>query len=133
MATAPNFVGSPRVEIAQATTANTNRDGTGTIATVFIAGTNGSRIDKIDVQAIVTTTAGALRWYIHDGTNARMFLETIVQANTVGTTVPGWRATLEEEGISGEVFPIILETGQSLRVSTHNAETFNVIATGGDF
>ena len=30
-------------------------------------------------------------------------------------------------------YQLILEAGESLRASTHNAETFNVQAFGGDF
>jgi hypothetical protein len=32
-----------------------------------------------------------------------------------------------------QILPIILPTGFSLRASTNNAETFNIIALGGDF
>ena len=133
MATTPNYTNGPRCGIGQATAANTNRDGTGTIATVFTAGASGSRIDKIDAQAVGTTTAGMLRWYIHDGTNARLLFETPVLAITPSGTLPAWRATMQQNGMNPELFPILLPTGFSLRVSTHNAETFNCIATGGDF
>jgi hypothetical protein len=132
MATSAQYAATPRCAIAQATTANTNRDGTGTIATVFTAGASGSRIDKIDIVAVGTTTAGMLRLFIHDGTNARLLTELPVIAITPSSTVPAWRATLQQNGSTPDLFPILLPTSFSLRASTNNAETFNVIATGGD-
>jgi hypothetical protein len=133
MATTPNYANGPRCGIAQATTANTNRDGTGTLAIVFTAGSNGSRIDKIESVATGSTTAGMLRYFIHDGTNARMEHEKPVQAVTPSGTVPSWKSVMQQNGEDPQLFPILLPAGFSLRVSTHNAETFNIIATGGDF
>jgi hypothetical protein len=133
MATAPNFSASPRCEIVQATTANTARDGSGTIVNVLTAGSSGSRIDRLDAQAIAASTSGMLRWFLHDGANSRLYFETNVVAITPSASVPAWRYTASREAANRELFPILLESGQSLRVATNNAETFNIVATGGDF
>jgi hypothetical protein len=132
MATQAQYAATPKVGIGVISTANTARDGTGTIGTVFTAGASGSRIDAISIKATGTTTAGMIRLFIHDGTNARLLTEVPVVALTPSGTVPAWEAQLNTNSLS-QVLPIILPTGYSLRASTNNAETFNVIAIGGDF
>ena len=82
MSTTPQFASVVRTAVGQVTTANTNRDGTGTIATIFTAGSSGSRIEMVEIQATVTTTAGMVRLFIHDGTNARLLREQPITANT---------------------------------------------------
>lgn len=125
----PIFVQTPKVGIGQISTANTNRDGSGTVDTVFTAGANGSRIHRIRVKAQVTTTAGMIRLFIHDGSNFRLWLEIAVTAITVGANTAGFEYDLQLPGEKALVLP----TGYSLRASTHNAETFNIIAEGGDY
>ena len=132
MATQAQYAATPKCGIGQVSVANTNRDGTGTIATVFSAGANGSRIDAINLKAVGTTTAGMLRLFIHDGANARLLTEVPVVAITPSGTLPAWEAQLNVNTMT-QVLPLVLPTGYSLRASTHNAETFNVIALGGDF
>lgn len=132
MATQAQYAAVPKVGVGQISTANTNRDGTGTIGTVFTAGANGSRIDMIDLQATGTTTAGMIRLFVHNGTNAFLLGEVPVLANTPSGTVPAWTAQLNANTMT-QLLPIVLPTGWSLRASTHNAEEFNVIAFGGDF
>lgn len=127
MATTAQYAATPRAALGQVSTANTNRDGTGTIATIFTAGSNGSRIDDIKIQATGTTTAGVVRLFLHDGTNARLFAEVLVSAVTPSTTVEAWSYTLLNQAI-------VIPNGWSLRASTNNAETFNVIVNrAGDF
>lgn len=132
MASIPQYAGTPKCGIGQVSVANTNRDGTGTITTIFSAGAAGSRIDAINLKAVGTTTAGMVRLFIHDGTSARLLMEIPVQAVTPGATQPSWEAQLNTNTMS-QVLPIILPAGYSLRASTEKAETFNVLAFGGDF
>ena len=113
--------------VGQVTAANTNRDGTGTIATILTAGAEGTLIEMVRVQAVGTTTAGMIRLYIHDGSNARLWAEILVTAITPSGTVEAW------EGEYVPTKPLVLPTGYSLRASTHNAETFNVFALGGNY
>lgn len=127
MATAPIFTATPRCAVGQIGTANTNRDGTGTVGTICSAGTNGSRIDYIEVQATGTTTAGVVRLFIHDNTNFRLLTEIMISAITPSTTVAAAHYTYTP------AFPIILPANYSIRASTHNAETFNIFCWGGDF
>ena len=127
MSTAAQYASTVTSAAVQVTTANTNRDGTGTITTVLTAGASGSRIDDIYMVATGTTTAGVIRLFVHDGTNARLLSETLVAAITPSTTVQVWSNTLLSQAI-------VLKTGYSLRASTQIGETFNIIVTrAGDF
>lgn len=127
MATAAQYAATPRNAVGQVSTANTARDGTGTIATIFTAGGNGSRVDDIWITATGTTTAGVVRLFINDGTNTRLWQEVMVTAATPSTTVQVFNTALFNQAL-------ILPNGYSLRASTHNAETFNVIVSrAGDF
>lgn len=127
MATAAAYAATPRSALAQVSASNTNRDGTGTIVTVFTAGASGSRIDDIAITAAGTTTAGVVRLFINDGSNTRLWQEILVSAVTPSTTVAVFSSSLINQAL-------LLPSGYSLRASTHNAETFNVIVTrAGDF
>ena len=127
MSTSANYAATVRGASAQVTTANTNRNGTGTIVSVFTAGSSGSRIDDIYIVSTGTTTAGVVRLFISDGTNIRLWQEILVAAITPSTTVGVWNASLLNQAL-------ILASGWSLQASTNNAETFSVFVTrAGDF
>lgn len=125
--TVPIFTLTPICAMAQISTANTNRDGTGTIGTVYTPGSNGGRIEAIRVQATGTTTTGVVRLFVHDGTNTRLYKELLVTAITPSTSVEAFSTTYLPDK------PLVLPSGYSLRASTHNAETFNVIVQAGDY
>lgn len=73
-------------------TANTALDGTGTVATAFTAGANGSRIDQIRVVHLGTNVATVLRFFVNNGlTNATaanniLIHEVTIAANTLSQT-----------------------------------------------
>jgi hypothetical protein len=127
MATSPIFTDTPRQEVQAISTANTARDGSGTIATVFTAGSSGSRVERTRVTATGTVTDGVVRLFLHDGSNARLLKEVMVSATTPSTTVETYTATVTWTG------GLMLPNGWSIRASTHNAEGFNVFVEGGDF
>jgi hypothetical protein len=126
MASSPAYTATPRTERATISAANTNRDGTGTIVNLFTAGANGSRVERITVCATGTTTAGMIRFYLFDGINTDLWREVLVTAITPSSTVAAFTFQLTFLGY-------ILSNGKSIRVSTNNAESFRVIAEGGDF
>lgn len=132
MASSANYAATPVTGIANILTANTARDGTGTMGTVLTAGASGSRIDGVIVQGTGTTTAGMVRLFLHDGSNARLFMEVPVPAITPSGTVAAFNASYNFSN-APEIFPLIVPTGYSLRAATNNGETFNVIAFGGSF
>jgi len=127
MARTPQYTASPKNGAVFFSTANTNRDGTGTLATIYAATATGDRIDDLTLKAVGSTTGGMLRLFLHNGAAAFLWREVPVPANTASTTNPAWEIRLEE-------LALLLQTGWSLRVSTHNAEGFNAIVTrGGPF
>ena len=114
--------------LAQATAANTLRDGTGTLATILTAGANGSRVDAIVFNAPGTVTTGMLRLFITIGANTRLIDEIPVTATTPSATVPAWRVQYIPQ------VPLVLQAAAVLSFSTNNAETFNAVAVfAGDF
>lgn len=127
MATTAQYASTVQNGSGQISVANTNRNGTGTLVTVFTGATNGSRVDDIYIVATGTTTAGVVRLFISDGSNIRLWQEILVTAITPSTTVAVWSYTLLNQAL-------LLENGWSLQAATNNAETFNVIVTrAGDF
>ena len=121
------FASIPATAMVQISTANTNRDGTGTLGTLITAATAGTRVDDIEITAAGTTTAGVVRMFEYDGTNTRLLREFLIPAVTPSTTVAVYNLQLKNQAI-------VLKSGVSLKFSTHNAETFNVFATrAGDF
>jgi hypothetical protein len=125
--TSPIFPLTPNIGQAQISTANAGRDGTGTIGTVFTPGANGSRIERAFFQAAVTTTAGMVRIFLHDGTNFRLISEIPVSAVVVGATSGGYHADIPI--LAG----LVLQPNWTIRASTEKAEAINVIILGGDY
>lgn len=130
---AANYVVTPKNgEFAQVSTANTGRDGSGTLATIFTAASDnaGSRVDRISIHATGTTTSGMIRLFISNsgGTSTRLIQEIPVSPNTPSATIPAWSAQVNFDG------GLVLENGASLKASTNNAEAFNVsVLIAGDF
>jgi hypothetical protein len=128
MATEPQFAATPILEVAQISTANTNRDGTGTIVTLASGTDAGKRISRVTIQATGTTTGGMIRFYFSPdgGTTNRLIGEVAVIAATPSGTVSAF-STLAT-ALAGLILP---GTSAQLRASTHNAETFNILVESG--
>lgn len=123
------YTSTPKNGSTQISVANTNRDGTGTLGTVYTAGTSGARIDSILIQATSTTTAGMIRFFLSTdaGTTKRLIGEVAVTAATPSGTAQAFSVALNSN-VSGFLEKgLILESSAILYASTHNAETFNVI------
>lgn len=135
MATTAQFTAQPIIDIAQVSTANTNRNGTGTIVTVAsgpsttAAAGVGKRINRVTVTATGTTTAGVIRFFLStdNGTTNYLVCERLVPAITPSTSVAVFRSEI------GELVGLMLVGGGNclLRASTNNAETFNICAESG--
>jgi len=126
MATSPAFAVTPRIASVNIATANTNRDGTGTVATLITGAATGTRVAEIVIKARVTTTAGQVRVFLHDGTTFYFFDEIAVAAATVSASVQGTRVSTSYANL------ILPSASWSVRVSTHNAESIDVTALGAD-
>jgi len=90
--TSPIFPLTPNVSWGTLATANTAKDGTGTVVTLFTAGASGSRIDQIKVRALGSNVATVLRLFVNNGvdpttaTNNSLIHETTIAATTLSET-----------------------------------------------
>jgi len=130
MAASPTFASTPRLAQVQISTANANRDGTGTLGTLITGVAAGTRITKILVKAAVTTTAGMIRLFLSDdgGTTKRLIKEMAVVAVTPSATVPAFDGEIDVSFLD----LVLPSTSHVLLVSTEKAEAFNVTAIGAD-
>ena len=127
--TEPIFTLTPVMGVAQLTTANTGRDGTGAIVEVLTGGENGTRITRITIQATQTTTAGMVRLFLTIGAVTALYDEIPVTAITGSNSVVEFTTTMEytEDGA------FVLPDGVVLSAATSISETFNVFAEGGNY
>jgi hypothetical protein len=130
VATSPQFVTTPKIGAVTVSTANTNRDGTGTIATVFTAGSSGSRIEEVVLKATGDPADSVVTLFLHDGTTYFLFDEfDLADPTAASTTTTGYRTSKTYDNL-------VLPSGYSLRAAITVALTsgvINVIALGGDF
>jgi hypothetical protein len=124
MAASPQYVGTPKSPSVTISTANALRDGTGTLDTLLTAGASGSRVDRLNLTATGTTTAGMIRLFV----GTALIKEIPVIAITPSATQPAWSADVDfERGL-------VLQAAAVLKAGTHNAESFNLtVVNGGDF
>jgi hypothetical protein len=118
-------------------TANTAKDGTGTVLTIFTAdATNGGRVDRISSRAVGTNVATVLRVFINNGeTNATIANNTLITEATLAATTLSEVAALADVTISGTPFPLVLPPGYKLFVTlgTTIAAGVRVTAYGGKY
>jgi hypothetical protein len=126
MALNPVFAVTPRIASVNIATANTNRDGSGTVATLITGSAGGTRVVELVIKARVTTTAGQVRVFLHDGTSFFAFDEIAVAAATVSATVQGTRVSTTYNNL------VLPSASWSVRVSTEKAESIDVTALGAD-
>ena len=126
MATSPTFAATPRIASVNIATANTNRDGTGTVATLITGVAAGTRVSEIVIKARVNTTAGQVRVFLYDGTTYYAFDEIAVAAATVSASVQGTRVSTTYNNL------ILPSASWSVRVSNHTGESIDVTALGAD-
>ena len=134
--TTPIFTRAPDVQwsIANITAANTAKDGTGTVDTVFTAdAVEGSYLERLTIRPRGTNVASIMRVFINNGlTNA-------TAANNSFFTELGFTATVNSEvaAIQGGVIPmnIALPLGFRVQVTigTAVAGGFSVTANGGKY
>jgi hypothetical protein len=126
--TAPIYALKGAVGQVVMTTGNTNLNGTGQLYDVVSGAADGTRVDKVVVQAAGTTSAGMVRLFIYDPVADlhTLFAEVKVDAAAPGAAVKAFSQTLD-------MLPngIMLPQNVVLRASTHNSETFHVTAFGG--
>ena len=132
--TSPIFLGTPRTSwISTGTAANTALDGTGTVATVFTAGANGSKIETVSLEHLGTNVATVVRFFVNNGSsNAVAANNTLVHEETMAAN------TLSQVAKSADIAWMankVLPAGYKLNVTigTAIAAGIQVTADGGDY
>lgn len=125
----PIFTLTPVIGVVNISTANTNRDGTGTLGTVITGSTNGTRISQIVIKALGTTTAGIVRLFIDNGVSVHLWKEISISAISASDTVIAFSASID---LTGE-YALILPNSYILKAGTEKAESFAVFAEGGNY
>lgn len=141
--TLPIFPLTPKVSWGTVTTANTAKDGTGTVVTVFTAGADGSRIDQIKVRALGTNVATVMRFFVNNGsTNATAANNTLIHEVTIASTTLSETSALADNLITvtvntTETLPPIpyLQAGYKINVTigTSVAAGLAVTVHGADY
>lgn len=92
MATSPTYASTPRIGVANFSTANTNRDGTGTIVDILTGVAAGTRIERIIMKATGDPADSIATIFIHNGTSYFLFDEIdLGNPAAASTTVESWR------------------------------------------
>ena len=131
MSASPAFTSTPRIGIGQVSTANTNRDGTGTIIDVLsaVGVSAGTKIFEVVVKATADPADSVITLFLHDGTNYRLFDEVDLGDPAAGSTVlPSYRAATTYSNL---VLPNNWKLCAAITVAP-TAGVVNVIAFGGD-
>lgn len=127
--TDPVFGKAPICKVAAISTANTGRDGTGTIVDILTAGSAGARIEEIVLKATADPADSTVTIFIHNGTSYFIFDEIdIGNPAAASTTVEAYRTSKVYDNL-------VLESGHKLAAAITVALTagvINVWALGAD-
>lgn len=92
MAAGPAFASVPRIGFASVSTANTNRDGTGTIVDALTGVAAGTRIERIVLITTGNPADSIVKVYLFDGTTYRLYDEfDLGDPAAASTVLPGYR------------------------------------------
>lgn len=125
-------------------TANTAKDGTGTVVTIFTAdATNGGRVERVRFRALGTNVATVARIFVNNGsTNATATNNTLYAEITLPATTLSEVAALVLQEIPNPLniidmsgFPLVLPPGYKLNVTigTTVSAGYAVTAVGGKY
>jgi hypothetical protein len=133
MATDPQFASSINVGAALLGAAETNLQVPTTTSVIVTAGTNGTKIEEVVIEAAPTTltaavVAGQVYLFLYDGSTYHLYDSILVTAVTPSTTVAPFRT-------NRFYVNLVLKSGWSLRASQSivgNASLLKMFASGGD-
>jgi hypothetical protein len=132
----PIFVKEARLESVRLTSANTARDGSGVVETLFTAGPDGSRVDSIN--SIVSGATGLsslnqVRVFIRKNNTLpwRLLQEIAVASLTSSNTASGAFNSVVFAG--GLNLPAGSEIGVIMTVAANAQDQIDVHARGGDY
>lgn len=119
--TEPVFGKTPICKVVAVSTANTARDGTGTIVDVVTAGADGARIEEIVIKATGDPADSVVTIFIHNGTSYFLYDEfDLGDPAAASTTVEGYRT-------SRTYTNLVLESGEKLAAAITVALTSGVV------
>jgi len=105
------------------TTANPNLNGSGTIASLLTAASEGTIIRSVTIAALTSTQPGGMvRFFINDGEGYTLWMEVMIPSSTQSSFIPSFKVALSED--------FHLQAGYSIGVSTHLAQSFAVTIEG---
>ena len=131
--TTPVFPLTPVIPVGQTLlTANTAKDGTGAVATLYTAGVNGSKLNAVQIAYTGTSVATCLRLFINNGStnataaNNSLYMSISVPANTLSETLAAMDIT--------QALALTLPAGYKLMatIGTTVAAALSLVASGGD-
>lgn len=132
--TTPIYSSAPIIGWGVVDTANTAKDGTGTVVTVFTAdATEGGRIENIKVRAKGTNVATVLRVWINNGsTNATATNNTLFTEATIAATTLSETSALADTNISMQL-PLPAGYKINITIGTSVAAGLHVTGIGGKY
>jgi hypothetical protein len=138
--TVPIYSKAGQISGGVLTTANTAMDGTGTVLTVFTAGADGARIERVRSRARGTNVATVLRLFINNGgdnsdaNNNELYAEKTIAATTASAVAALLLNELPDT-IDTTAFPIVLPAGYRLlaTIGTTVAAGLDITAIGSSY
>ena len=131
--TAPIFPLTPKTAWCTLATANTAKDGTGTVGTCYTAGSNGARVDYLKVRALGTNVATVLRVFLNNGSdNTSAANNSLILEQTIAATTLSEVAALADNLVTLDAS---IPAGYKINVTigTTVAAGLQVTAFGGDY
>lgn len=132
MASAPAYAATPVLpSLTQGSTANTNRDGTGTLVTAVTGADPNQVIEQVVIQATGNTTQGMIRFFesIDAGATKKLILEVPVVAVTPSGVQQAFSSVAtagQGSGLAQLIGKAMVGANHILYWATNNAEQFNV-------
>lgn len=131
----PIFLKAPSVQwVSTGTSANTNLDGTGSVATAFTAdATNGSKVEKIKLKHLGSNTGTVIRLFINNGAstgtaaNNSLYKEVALISNSLSQTAESIEAELNIDLVLPAGYKITCTTGTAI------AAGVQVTCVGGNY
>ena len=138
--TSPIFVTTPRRPQGRVSTANTNRDGTGTLATICTAGANGDLYRRVRIMPEVAITAGdVVRLFNQVGGSGNFELiaeitippQNLVTSGAGTPPTPVLQPVYWQEDPNDPTLPLILGAADVFKASTDQGKTYSIALLGG--
>jgi hypothetical protein len=138
--TTPIYSKAGQIAWGTLTAANTAKDGTGTVVTIFTAGPDGGRVERVRAKALGTNVATVLRIFVNNGSDPTVAANNamIAEATLAATTLSEVAALTQVEiptSSDQNAFPLVLPPGYKLTatIGTAVAAGYHVLAIGGSY